>query len=121
MDFALPSLSIFSFLLAIVSLKYESEVKCLVSFGTSVRTFSYLVLELLYLKHWFFTALVFDWVLVDVPASFKSEVDSRTGGPEGLWLLDGILRVPDDRASAESCRKYVESRNFFGDYLNPSY
>jgi hypothetical protein len=58
-----------------------------------------------------FTALVSDCVLVDGPASYKSEVDWRTGGPEGLWLLDGILRVPADRESAESCRKYVESRN----------
>ena len=37
------------------------------------------------------TALVFAWVLVAHPASFKSEVDWRAGGPEGLWFLHGIL------------------------------
>jgi len=30
-------------------------------------------------------------VSVTHPASFKSEVDWRTGGPEGLWLLHGIF------------------------------
>jgi hypothetical protein len=37
-----------------------------------------------------FTALVFALVLKHSPASFKSEVDCRTGGPNGLWLSDGI-------------------------------
>jgi hypothetical protein len=48
---------------------------------------------------------------MDDPASFKSEVNWRSGGPEYLWLLDGILRVPAERKSAESCRRYVEGRN----------
>jgi hypothetical protein len=48
---------------------------------------------------------------VDGPDSFKSEVNGRTGGPEGLWLSDGILQMSADRESAEPCRNYVESRN----------
>jgi hypothetical protein len=38
-----------------------------------------------------FNALVFDWMLVDSPSSIKSEVDWKTGGSEGLRLLDVIL------------------------------
>jgi hypothetical protein len=48
---------------------------------------------------------------VDGPASFQSEVDWRTGGTEGLWLLDGLLWVPTEWELAGSCRKYVESKN----------
>jgi hypothetical protein len=38
-----------------------------------------------------FTALVFVLVLVHGPALFKSEVDWRNCGPEGLWLSNGIV------------------------------
>jgi hypothetical protein len=101
-------------------LKCESDVACLVSclcrqFFTDIFCYGF---GIIILKTLVFTALVFAWVLVDGPALFKSEVDWRTGGPEGLWLLDGILSVPADRESAKSCRKYAESRNlFFGDDL----
>jgi hypothetical protein len=50
-------------------------------------------------------------VLLDGPVLFKSEVNWTTGGPEGLWLSEGILRVPDDRELTESCTKYAESIN----------
>ena len=43
------------------------------------------------LKTLVFTALGFAWVFVDCTVSFKSEIDWRTGSPEGLWLSDGIL------------------------------
>jgi hypothetical protein len=38
-----------------------------------------------------FTNLVFALVLVHGPAIFKSEVNWRAGGPEGLWLSHGIV------------------------------
>jgi hypothetical protein len=38
-----------------------------------------------------FTASVFCLGVSGWSSSFKSDVDRRTGGPEGLWLLDGIL------------------------------
>jgi hypothetical protein len=50
-------------------------------------------------------------VLGNGPASFKSEFDWRTGDPEGLLLLDGVVWVPAQRKWSESCRKCVNSRN----------
>jgi hypothetical protein len=93
MDFALPAFSISSFLLANFCLKYESEVACLVShllqhFFADIFASGF---GIIILKTLVFTASVFAWVSMDDPVTFKSEVDWRTGGPEGLWLLDGIL------------------------------
>jgi hypothetical protein len=93
MDFALPSFSIFTFLLVTVCLEYESQVAYLVScllqpFFAAICSSGF---GIIILKTLVFTALVCAWVLVDGPASFQSEVDWRTGGTEGLWLLDGLL------------------------------
>ena len=41
-------------------------------------------------KTFVFTALGLAWLFVDGLASFKSEVDCRTGGTEGFWLSDWI-------------------------------
>jgi hypothetical protein len=74
-------------------LKYESKVPCLVSclFQHSFADIFFPGFGITMLKTLVFTAFVFDWVLVDGPTSFKSGVDWRTGGPEGLWLLDVML------------------------------
>jgi len=43
-----------------------------------------------------FTNLAFALVLVRGPAVFKSEVVWRIGGPEGLYLSNGIVSVSAD-------------------------
>jgi len=49
------------------------------------------------LKTLVFTNLAFALVLVRGPAVFKSEVDWRTGSPEGLYLSNRIVSVPADK------------------------
>lgn len=44
-----------------------------------------------------FTNLAFALVLVRGPAVFKSEVDWRYGGPEGLYISNGMVPVPFDK------------------------
>jgi hypothetical protein len=51
----------------------------LASFGNSQQTFSSLLLAVQHSKHFFLSVLCFALKLVDGPASFKSEVDFRTG------------------------------------------
>jgi hypothetical protein len=67
----------------------QSSVSC--PFRHFLLDTSLSVVGFIILKTLVFTALGFAWVFVDYTASFKSEVDWRTGGPEGLWLSDGIL------------------------------
>jgi hypothetical protein len=58
-----------------------------------------------------FTIFACVWVSVRGPASFRTDVDWRCDGPKDLWLPNGIIRVPADRESTESCIKHIEGRN----------